>query len=49
MVSCTVPMVKLLIFGGFPVEIPTNTATASKLLQGEYVCPSTVLRGAEYS
>ena len=34
---------------GFPVENPTNKATASKLFQlgGEFLCPITVRRGSE--
>ena len=40
--------VKVLIFGGLPAENPTNKATASKLFQGECLCPSTVRRGSEY-
>ena len=40
--------VKVPIFGGFPVESPTNKATASKLFQGECLCPSTVRRCSEH-
>ena len=37
--------VKVPIFGGFPVENPTQKATTSKLFKGEFLCPSTVRRG----
>ena len=40
--------VKVLIFGGFPVENPTKKATASKLFLREFLCPSTVRSGSEY-
>ena len=40
--------VRFQISGGFPVESPTSKATASKLFQGEFLCPSTVQRGFEY-
>ena len=40
--------VKVPIFGGFPVENPTNKATASQLFQGKILCPSTVRRASEY-
>ena len=39
---------KVPIFGGFPVENPTDKAAASQLFQGEILCPSTVRRGSEY-